>query len=188
VKAIATGLFHTCALTVDGRVKCWGWNRYGEVGDGTVTQRTSPVDVIGLASDVSAISTGDYFTCALTKAGVKCWGYNTWGQLGDGTRTKRPTPVDVSGLTSGVSALATGEGHACALINSGAVKCWGLNSSGQLGDATRETSPTPTKVRLGHVVVTAIGAGSYHTCALTNSGGVKCWGSNNTGQLGIPND
>jgi len=243
VSAIATDWFHTCALldvAHGGGVKCWGWNGNGQLGDGTTTDRPTPVDVIGLTSGISVIAVGEYHTCALTASGgVKCWGYNGNGQLGDGklgfgSLFDSATPVDVSGLTSGVStitaggfhtcvlmdavhgggvkcwgnmqgqlirtpidvsgltsevsAIAAGKYHTCAQTPDGGVKCWGYNMQGQLGDGTTTYSATPVDVSGLASGVSAIAAGGYHTCALVESGGIKCWGYNTSGQLGDGTD
>jgi len=221
VSAISAGGNHTCALLNTGGVKCWGLNSSGQLGDGTTTQRNTPVDVSGLSSGVSAISAGGNHTCALLNTGgikcwgttpvdvtglssgvsaisagwahtcallntggIKCWGSNGAGQLGDGTTTDRSTPVDVIDLTSGVSAISAGGFHTCALLNTGGVKCWGYNIRGQLGDGTTTQRTTPVDVTGLSSGVSAISAGGFHTCALLNTGGVKCWGYNNYGQLG----
>ena len=185
VSAIAAGSYHTCALTSTGAVKCWGYNGDGELGDSTTTDRAAPVAVTGLSSGVNAIAAGAQHTCALMSTGaVKCWGNNGYGELGDSTTTERVTPVAVTGLSSGVNAIAAGAQHSCALTSGGAVKCWGRNDYGQLGDSTTTGRVTPVAVTGLSSGVSAIATGSQHTCALTSGGAVKCWGNNGSGRLG----
>jgi uncharacterized repeat protein (TIGR02543 family) len=184
VTLVAVGWRRTCALTISGGMKCWGSNAVGGLGDGTTYMRRTPVDVTGLSSGVTGIAVGDSHTCALTVGGgVKCWGYNDDGELGDSTTISRLTPVNVTGLGSGVTAIAAGDYHTCALTSGGGVKCWGDNSSGQLGDRTQTTRYSPVDVFGLGSGVTAIAAGTAHTCALIN-GGVRCWGFNGAGNLG----
>ena len=185
VVAVTTGYKHSCALTDKGAVKCWGLNSYGQLGDGTTTTRRTPVAVTGLSSGVAGISANGNHTCAVTNAGaVKCWGSNDFGELGDGTTTSKSSPVSVSGLTSGVSVLKAGKNHTCALMSSHGVKCWGLNENGQLGDGSLVNKLTPVNVYGLTSGVSALTAGGSHSCALTDTGGVKCWGLNSSGQLG----
>jgi alpha-tubulin suppressor-like RCC1 family protein len=186
VKQIAAGDAHTCILTNVGKVQCWGWNYAGQLGDGTQTDRTSPVDVIGLNNNVIAITSGSNHTCALLDAGgVRCWGNNYDGQLGDNhARFDSSTPVNVSMLNNGVNAITAGSSHTCAFLNNNVVKCWGDNSYGQLGNGSTIDSATPVDVIVGSDGVTAIAAGSNHTCLRTTLGGLRCWGLNSNGQLG----
>ena len=138
-----------------------------------------------IQESASAVSVGGIHTCVLTTSGgVKCWGNNDLGQLGSGDLNSRKTPTQVVGLTNGVIAIAAGGRHTCALLNTGKVKCWGENGRGQLGANLYDSPiPTPTDVhKLTDIV--AIAAGYHHTCALSNLGGVKCWGSNTQGELG----
>jgi alpha-tubulin suppressor-like RCC1 family protein len=185
--AIVAGRLHTCALSVGGGVKCWGSNNNGQLGDGSITNRTTPVDVFGLSSGVMALTAGEHHTCALmTSGGVKCWGLNTYNQLGDSPEHVYSTPVDVVGLASGVKALAAGFWHTCALTGIGGVKCWGANFNGQIGDNSSDTTIRPAPVDVVGLTggVIAIAAGWDHSCALTGGGGVKCWGGNYAGQVG----
>ena len=148
--ALAGGGDHTCALTTAGGVKCWGWNNKGQLGDGSTTDRYTPVAVSGLASGVVAIAAGNAYTCALTETGgVKCWGYNYYGQLGDGSTTNRLMPVDVSGLTGAVQAITAGAYHTCALATAGTVECWGYNGNGQLGNNTTSNQNAPVAILVG---------------------------------------
>ncbi|MBK9926400.1 MAG: DUF11 domain-containing protein [Anaerolineales bacterium] len=186
IAAISAGYQHTCALTTTGAVKCWGSNSNGQLGDGTTTNRTSPVTVSGLGSGVVAISAGGEHTCALlATGGVKCWGNDAQGQVGDGALSNaRTTPLDVSGLTSGVKKVSAGWSHTCALLTSGGVKCWGNNYNGQLGNGSNGNQNTPVDVSGLSSNVAVISTGYSHTCAVTNAGGVKCWGDNSYNQLG----
>lgn len=186
VTAIAAGGHHMCAVTSGGRVKCWGSNGYGELGDGTQDPHENPVDVVGLASGVTAVTAGLYHTCALTSAGgMKCWGYNDQGQIGNGKPFPYVewTPVDVTGLSTGVTAIEAGVWHTCALTTGGGVKCWGDNFGGTLGigSMTPFQAHTPIDVAGLTSVVTAIAAGGSRTCAINIFGGVQCWGNGGLG-------
>jgi alpha-tubulin suppressor-like RCC1 family protein len=185
VTSIAAGSSHMCALTTDGSLWCWGANFSGQLGDGTNVNRNTPVKVSGLLGGVSEVAAGSEHTCALTKGGaLACWGANFSGQLGDGTNVNRNTPVMiVSGLSRTVTGIAAGSEHTCAVVP-GAVKCWGANFSGQLGDGTNVNRGTPVNVFGIAGGVSEIVAGSSHTCALSTSGAMVCWGANFSGQLG----
>ena len=185
VNVVETGYWQACVLLSSGAVKCWGQNAYGQLGDGTTTNSSTPVNVSTLSSGVIAISAGYYHTCALLSTGaVKCWGLNTYGELGDGTTTTSSTPVNVSTLSSGVSAISAGGYQTCALLSTGAVKCWGQNTNGQVGDGSTTQRNSPVDVSGLTSGVTTISAGYLHSCAVLSTGVIKCWGLNSTGQLG----
>ena len=183
VRAIAAGSQHTCALSAGGGVKCWGTG----YASGSQTPTSTPVDIAGLTSGVIAITAGFDQTCALTSGGgAKCWGWNIDGQLGNGSTAFSYSPVDVAGLTSGVTMIDAGDSFTCAVTSGGGAKCWGWNEDGQLGNGSRSVYPGTTPIDVTGLTsgVSAITAGGHHTCALMRSGGVKCWGNNEYGQLG----
>jgi alpha-tubulin suppressor-like RCC1 family protein len=187
LSSVGIGWWHACGLTTTGAVKCWGDNQYGQLGDGTTSTIDRPVPALvpSLSSDVAAIAVGGYHACALTTGGaVKCWGQNAVGQLGDNSLVNRPTPVQVSGLTTGVAAITAGDSHTCALTTGGAVKCWGANWYGQIGDNTGTDRRVPTQVLGMTGGVASVSVCGYHTCANTTAGAAKCWGYNSVGQLG----
>ncbi|MBV8195513.1 MAG: hypothetical protein JOY80_08285 [Candidatus Dormibacteraeota bacterium] len=198
------GSEHSLALESNGTVWAWGDNLFGEVGDGSTTERNSPVQVHGL-SDVTAIAAGGEFSLALKGDGsIWAWGDNREGKLGigidnsprgcavEGGRESYPcatTPVRILAL-AGVVALAAGATHSLAVRGDGGVWAWGDSTHGELGvgDAANAGGvdaccDVPTRVP-GLPAVTAVAAGDFSSLALTARGTVLSWGDNSTGELG----
>ncbi|WP_196073364.1 RCC1 domain-containing protein [Nakamurella alba] len=189
VTAIAAGGYHTCAVA-SGGVYCWGYNFYGELGNGLSGSgsATSLVPVsTGITSGATAVDAGKYRSCAIVGGGALCWGSNSGGQTGRPSNIAvSATPVSVAGFPGAVTLIGGGDEHMCAVAG-GAVYCWGDGSYGQRGDGTRSSfQNVPTKVDGGAMtgrVATAVTGGQTHTCAV-GSYRVVCWGGNNVGQLG----
>jgi alpha-tubulin suppressor-like RCC1 family protein len=140
---------------------------------------------VNFPETVVQTDSGQAHSCTVnTQGGVRCKGRNFEGQLGNGSFVGSATPVQVVGLSSGVQAVSVGGLHSCAILAGGVVKCWGNNSSGELGDGGTTRRATPVAVNGLGGGVRAIDLGSAFTCALTQGGGVQCWGVNNFGQLG----
>ena len=146
VTAVSAGNRHVLALTSTGGVKAWGGNQSGELGDGTTTDRWTPVDVPGLSTGVTKVVATNYFSLVLTASGgAKAWGYGGFGNLGNGTNSAScPVPVDVQGLTAGVVDLAGGYYSGHAITAAGAYKAWGFNMYGTLGTGNTTSVNTPT--------------------------------------------
>ncbi|MCS6913162.1 MAG: hypothetical protein RMK29_22200 [Myxococcales bacterium] len=210
-RQLAAGENFTCALLDNGQVKCWGWNRYGQLGLGDSKNRGDepgemgdalpPVD-LGTGRTARAIAAGRDHVCALLDNGsVKCWGQNV-GQLGLGDSKNRGDepgemgdalpPVDL-GTGRTARAIAAGGSHSCALLDNGQVKCWGMNFYGELGlgdsknrgDEPGEMGDALPPVDLGTGrTARGVFAGSNWTCALLDDATLKCWGGNTLGQLG----
>jgi alpha-tubulin suppressor-like RCC1 family protein len=200
---IVTGGSHTCALFDTGLVRCWGQNQYGQlgynttqhVGDGEAIASYGYVNVGGIVVKLAA---GESHTCALMDTGkVRCWGYNGYGQLGYGNTqnvgdNEQPWSVGDVNVGGTVKDIVAGGHQTCALMDTGKVRCWGYNSHGELGYGNttsigdNEAPSVAGDVNVGGNVL-QLAAGSYHTCALLTTGFIRCWGYNGTGQLGYGN-
>jgi alpha-tubulin suppressor-like RCC1 family protein len=185
-RMIVAGDYHSCAIAVDYRAFCWGYNWIGQLGDGSQTTTSAPVPVTG-GLRFRQIATGFSFTCGLSESDqrVYCWGYNHVGQLGDGTLTSRPTPAPLFGGRK-FRQVTAGQYHACAITTTNDAYCWGWDRYGQVGNDTRRGRRTkPVLVAGGHKF-RQLDGGESHTCGLTTADRVYCWGNNEYGQLGIP--
>jgi alpha-tubulin suppressor-like RCC1 family protein len=210
---VTVGGGHACALSTAGKIKCWGLNQDGQLGQGHANslgikpgQMSNRLKAIDLGPNFVAtiVTAGSRHTCALSKSHeVKCWGLNDQGQLGvehnrslgirPGDMGSTLTPIDL-GKGFVPADISAGLFHTCALSKSHEVKCWGHNYSGQLGQGTteylgdqaNEMGDNLKPIDLGtNFISESISTGSYHSCALSRSRQIKCWGNNGDGQLGI---
>jgi alpha-tubulin suppressor-like RCC1 family protein len=217
VYTMAVGYSHACAIIKKHfpllndhylpKIKCWGKNDNGQLGDGTLVNRLSPVDVLNIdgRSDLSAetLAAGKDHTCGLSTGGrIFCWGSNDSGQLGDGSTVDKEYPVLLEGFIG--SYLVAGGDHTCSIggltvpvlstptyspptygvEQSREIWCWGSNKYGQLGDGTNIDRLTPVKVEGLSGYLSDLVLGENHTCVRLEDNSVKCWGRNNYGQLG----
>jgi alpha-tubulin suppressor-like RCC1 family protein len=183
VAEVQCGEMYTCARKADGTILCWGRNESGQLGDGTMTARSTPAPVSNLTTDIAELAAGRFFACVRHTSGqISCWGNNSNGQLGVATPATSSVPVPINGITDALQVTASHQ-HACVIHRAtGVVSCWGGNLAGQLGDGTMTNSLTPVDV-VQIVGVTSVAAGAQHTCA-SHSKGVSCWGDNLVNQLG----
>ncbi len=205
------GGFHSCAVPLDGGVRCWGYGASGQLGYGnpaTIGDDETPASAgavnLGPGRTATAIATGDVHTCALLDdATVRCWGYGGDGRLGYGNTNDVADPSGVGAVYLGAGRTATaitaGAAHTCAILDDGSVRCWGYGGGGlpmdgrlgygntdNVGDDETPGSVGPVSLGQGRRAV-AISAGGSHTCALLDDGSVRCWGRNSRGQLGYGN-
>ncbi len=179
--AVVAGASHTCIALADGTVRCWGWNGWGQLGEGGQNDRGVPTAVSGL-TNVVELSAGHQHTCARVDGGtVRCWGQYIHGSV-DPAGGARYTPTVVANLTGAVE-LSAGRSHQCARLEGGTVRCWGYNFYGQLGDGTTISRPDPVEV-LNVSGAVGLASGELHNCALLAGGKAICWGTNSYGQLG----
>ncbi|OYW76315.1 MAG: hypothetical protein B7Z37_09475 [Verrucomicrobia bacterium 12-59-8] len=183
--SVAAGGFHTAAIRSDGTLWTWGYNNYGQLGDGTTTQRASPAQV-GADANWLSVSAGYYFTVGLRTDGTLwAWGYNTDGQMGNGTTssTGQWQPVQI-GSAADWAAISCGSYHVLSLKQNGTLWSWGLNSYGQVGDGTT-TTPQSSPLQVGSATNwRSIASGRYYSVATQQDGTLWAWGYNGTGNLG----
>jgi len=191
--SVSAGLLHTCGVTATNSVYCWGWNRDGEIGDGSHADRVYAMRV----SDVltfGSVRAGGGHSCAVTTAGVPyCWGLNLTGQLGDGSTASRSIPTAVTGGLL-LAAVSSGGTFTCGIAAADSTAyCWGWGGYGQLGSPPTETCATGTGIEpcsrtpiavSGSMRFIAVSTGSRHTCAVAADSTAYCWGRNDAGQLG----
>lgn len=169
VTAIEAGDYHTCAILAGGALSCWGSNGYGQLGDGTTTDRPTPAVVEGIGTVVD-LELGSNHTCILNDAGeVWCWGANYNNQMGDGTTTDRLAPAKVTSLGDvTVRDIGTRGDAVCALLGDSSVTCWGYGPAVGAGSYNNSASPTPVIGLTGPIAA----PGSYSVCVrATDSAG-----------------
>jgi cysteine-rich repeat protein len=203
VVQVEAGFGHSCALLDSGAVRCWGNNEFGQLGYGNTNvigddEFPFVAGDVNVGGRVTQISAGGEHTCALLETGnIRCWGNNNQGQLGYGNLTNigdddLPFVAGDVNVGAPVAHVSAGFLHTCALLDSGEVRCWGSGGSGQLGYGNvNNIGDTEEPASIGVVnvggVVTQISAGGSHTCALLETGNIRCWGFNLFGELGYGN-
>ena len=179
VIAVAAGTNHSLALKSDGSVWAWGWNIFGQLGDGSGVNQNAPVKINGLTNVIAIAAGGVHSLALLADGSIMAWGGNSYGELGDGTTTNRATPL----LVWSGTAIACGQYHSLAKHTSGRIYAWGSNANGQLGDGTTTSRQTPTPVP-GLAGTAFFTAGAFSSFAIENDGTVWGWGWNAYGQIG----
>ena len=183
-RQVSAGYSHTCGLTPDNRAYCWGYNFFGQLGDGTATDRLTPIPVAG-GHRFLQVSAGTSHTCGVTLHNrAYCWGAGYTGALGDGTTAEiRLTPIRVAGRLRFRHVVAANH-HSCGVTTENRAYCWGDNIFGEIGDGTRGTlrlTPVPVS---GGLRFRQVSAALLHTCGVTLNDRAYCWGTNSRGELG----
>jgi alpha-tubulin suppressor-like RCC1 family protein len=173
---------HTCAILAAGQVVCWGFNEWGQLGDGAEIDRATPVAAV-VTGTVKEIATGYQHTCAVKTDGtVACWGSDFYGQLGSGAQpTAKNQTSNASGL-SNVAQISAGRFGTCATLKDGAVTCWGSSPIGHIAESILVPSLIANVTQTVH-----ISYGRFTVCSLRTDSALMCWGENHFGQAGVPN-
>jgi len=181
--SISLGEYHTCGVLTNGSAMCWGGNWVGQLGDGTTTDKISPV-FINSSESFSSVSAGYEYSCGrLVNGSLMCWGDNDNGQLGNGYEdTDMLNPVYVNS-SENFTSVSAGGWHACGRLVNGSLMCWGYNGDGELGDGTDDQRNNPVYVNSSENF-TSVSAGYVHACGRLVNGSLMCWGYNRYGELG----
>jgi len=198
--SVSLGAYHSAALSSEGRLFVWGWNNYGQLGNGTTTDQMTPTNItsqfsLNAEETITRVFLGDYHSSAITSEGrLFTWGYNSKGQLGDNTTTDKLLPTDITSqlnLNIGESVISAslGEEYSCAVTSLGRLFTWGNNTFGQLGDTSTTNSLTPTDITVqfelnNEEMIVSASLGGDHSSAITSVGRIFTWGYNFSGQLG----
>ena len=186
-KTISAGFYHSAAIKTDGTLWMWGYNTDGELGDNTVTKRSSGVQTVSAGTNWKQVECGDYHTAAIKTDGTLwLWGYNAQGQLGDNTATHRSSPVQTVGGGSNWLQVSCGAYHTAAIKTDGTLWLWGRNDSSQLGVGSADLSNRSSPVQVFNAGTSwkEVSCGGYFTAGLKNNGSLWLWGSNDLGQIG----
>ena len=184
-KSVAAGNLHSAAIKTDGTLWLWGHNTDGQLGDNSITSRSSPVQIYGGGTNWKSVSGGYYHTAAIKNDGTLwTWGYNAYGQLGDNSITSMSSPVQIYGGDTNWKHISCGRNHAAAIKTDGTLWTWGRNNDGQLGDNSRTSRSSPVQIYGGGANWKLLSCGHYYIAAIKDDGTVWAWGQNSNGQLG----
>jgi alpha-tubulin suppressor-like RCC1 family protein len=184
-KQVAGGQSHAAAIKTDGTLWTWGYNAQGQVGDNSITHRSSPIQTVSGGTNWKQVASGGNNTAAIKTDGTLwLWGYNSGGQLGDNTSTHRSSPVQTIAGGTNWKSVSGGSAHTVAIKTDGTLWTWGQNTLGQLGDNTRINKFSPVQTIAGGTNWKSVSSGIAYTAAIKTDGTLWLWGHNNYGQLG----
>jgi alpha-tubulin suppressor-like RCC1 family protein len=182
-KQVAAGQYHTAAIKTDGTLWTWGYNGNGQLGDNTITHKSSPVQTIAGGTNWKQVACGYHTAAIKTDGTLWTWGNNSYGQLGDNSFTYKSSPVQTIAGGTNWKQVAAGQYHTAAIKTDGTLWTWGYNGNGQLGDNTITHKSSPVQTIAGGTNWKQVACG-YHTAAIKTDGTLWTWGNNSYGQLG----
>lgn len=184
-KLVSCGTYHSVAIKTDGTAWAWGTNSSGQLGDNTVSPKSSPVQTISTGTNWKTISAGGFYSMAIKTDGTLwSWGQNSYGQLGDNTITNRSSPVQTISAGTNWKQVSCGLNHTAAIKTDGTLWLWGRNLYGGLGDNTTQSRSSPVQTIVGGTNWKQVSLGNFTTSAIKTDGTLWSWGYNPFGQLG----